>query len=216
MDLSTETLQNLRQDYRSAELSAADVDRDPIEQFAKWFKDAMNAKLYEPNVMTLATADRSGRPSARIVLLKGFDQNGFTFYTNYNSAKGKEMEENPQACLVFFWAELERQVRIEGRVSKVSAEVSDQYFHSRPAGSQIGASASPQSAVIESRELLEEKVKELTQKYKDIEIPRPEHWGGYIVEPSHIEFWQGRPSRLHDRISYELVDGNWTISRLAP
>jgi len=216
MDLSTETLQNLRQDYRSAELSAADVDRDPIEQFAKWFKDAMNAKLYEPNVMTLATADRSGRPSARIVLLKGFDQNGFTFYTNYNSAKGKEMEENPQACLVFFWAELERQVRIEGRVSKVSAEVSDQYFHSRPAGSQIGASASPQSAVIESRELLEEKVKELTQKYKDIEIPRPEHWGGYIVEPSHIEFWQGRPSRLHDRISYELIDGNWTISRLAP
>lgn len=216
MDLSTETLQNLRQDYRSAELSVADVDRDPIEQFAKWFKDALNAKLYEPNVMTLATADRSGRPSARIVLLKGFDQNGFTFYTNYNSAKGKEMEENPQACMVFFWAELERQVRIEGRVSKVSAEVSDQYFHSRPAGSQIGASASPQSTVIESRELLEEKVKELTQKYKDIEIPRPEHWGGYIVEPSHIEFWQGRPSRLHDRISYELVDGNWTINRLAP
>lgn len=216
MELSTETLQNLRQDYRSAELSAEEVDKNPIEQFARWFKDAMNAKLYEPNVMTLATADRSGKPSARIVLLKGFDQHGFTFYTNYQSAKGKELEENPQASLVFFWAELERQVRIDGKVSKVAPAVSDQYFHSRPAGSQIGASASPQSSVIESRSSLEEKVKELTLKYKDTEIPRPAHWGGYIVEPTHIEFWQGRSSRLHDRISYDLTEGGWTINRLAP
>ncbi len=216
MDLSTETLQNLRQDYRSAELSEQDADQDPINQFSKWFADAMNAKLYEPNVMTLATADRSGKPSARIVLLKGFDQQGFVFFTNYDSVKGKEIAENPQASLVFFWPELERQVRIDGSVSKVSAQVSDQYFHSRPIGSQIGAAASPQSAKMQNRESLEEKVKELTAAYQGKEIPRPQHWGGYLVKPSQIEFWQGRSSRLHDRINYELVDGNWIISRLAP
>ncbi|PYF76802.1 pyridoxamine 5'-phosphate oxidase [Pedobacter nutrimenti] len=216
MDLSTETLQNLRQDYRSAELSEQDADQDPINQFSKWFADAMNAKLYEPNVMTLATADRSGKPSARIVLLKGFDQHGFVFFTNYDSVKGKEIAENPQASLVFFWPELERQVRIDGSVSKVSAQVSDQYFHSRPIGSQIGATASPQSTKMQNRESLEEKVKELTAAYQGKEIPRPQHWGGYLVKPSQIEFWQGRSSRLHDRINYELVDGNWIISRLAP
>eukprot|EP01133_Synstelium_polycarpum_P010146 gene10146-11823_t len=216
MDLSTETLQNLRQDYRSAELSEQDADQDPINQFSKWFADAMNAKLYEPNVMTLATADRSGKPSARIVLLKGFDQQGFVFFTNYDSVKGKEIAENPQASLVFFWPELERQVRIDGSVSKVSAQVSDQYFHSRPIGSQIGATASPQSTKMQNRESLEEKVKELTAVYQGKEIPRPQHWGGYLVKPSQIEFWQGRSSRLHDRINYELVDGNWIISRLAP
>jgi pyridoxamine 5'-phosphate oxidase len=216
MDLSTETLQNLRQDYRSAELSEQDADQDPINQFSKWFADAMNAKLYEPNVMTLATADRSGKPSARIVLLKGFDQHGFVFFTNYDSVKGKEIAENPQASLVFFWPELERQVRIDGSVSKVSAQVSDQYFHSRPIGSQIGATASPQSTKMQNRESLEEKVKELTAAYQGKEIPRPKHWGGYLVKPSQIEFWQGRSSRLHDRINYELVDGNWIISRLAP
>ena len=216
MEFSKEYLQNLRQDYRTAELLETDVDADPINQFEKWFKDALSAQLYEPNVMTLATADRFGKPSARIVLLKGFDQNGFTFYTNYESHKGKELKENPQATLVFFWAELERQIRIDGVVSKVDAQVSDDYFHSRPKGSQIGAIASPQSKTIEKREVLEENVLQLNTQYADLEIPRPEHWGGYLVEPLNIEFWQGRPSRLHDRINYTLEDGKWIINRLAP
>ncbi len=216
MEFSKENLQNLRQEYRAAELAEADVAKNPMDQFETWFKAAIDAQIYEPNVMTLATADRFGKPSGRIVLLKGFDQNGFTFFTNYDSAKGREMKENPQATLVFFWAELERQVRIDGVVSKVGAEVSTEYFHTRPKGSQIGAMASPQSQVIESREILEEKVKQLTSDYADTLVPRPEHWGGYLVEPLHIEFWQGRQSRLHDRISYDLVDGNWIINRLAP
>jgi len=216
MDLTIETLQNLRQDYRAAELTEQEVDKDPILQFGAWFTDAMSAKIFEPNVMTLATADKSGKPSARIVLLKGFNQEGFTFYTNYNSHKGKELTENPFAALVFFWAELERQVRIEGSVTKIDPQISDQYFHSRPVGSQIGAIASPQSSIIESRDLLEVKVNQLTAELQDKEIPRPEHWGGYIVKPTTIEFWQGRASRLHDRINYHLVDGNWMINRLAP
>jgi pyridoxamine 5'-phosphate oxidase len=193
-----------------------DVDQNPIMQFKKWFTDALEAQLYEPNVMTLATSDPYGKPSARIVLLKGFDEHGFNFYTNYDSKKGRELQENPQAALVFFWAELERQVRIEGMVSKLDPEVSEDYFHSRPKGSQIGAMASPQSEVIASRETLEQKVVELQQQYADTEVPRPEHWGGYLLEPQQIEFWQGRPSRLHDRICYTLVDGVWIINRLAP
>jgi pyridoxamine 5'-phosphate oxidase len=216
MELNKEALQNLRQDYRSAELLQQDVDQNPIMQFKKWFTDALEAQLYEPNVMTLATSDPYGKPSARIVLLKGFDEHGFNFYTNYNSKKGRELQENPQAALVFFWAELERQVRIEGMVSKLDPEVSEDYFHSRPKGSQIGAIASPQSEVIASRETLEQKVVELQQQYADTEVPRPEHWGGYLLEPQQIEFWQGRPSRLHDRICYTLVDGVWIINRLAP
>jgi pyridoxamine 5'-phosphate oxidase len=216
MDITFESLQNLRQDYRAATLSEQEVDKNPIAQFATWFTDALSSKIYEPNVMTLATADHSGKPSARIVLLKGFDENGFTFYTNYNSHKGRELLENPHAALVFFWAELERQVRIEGTVTKVDPQLSDQYFHSRPFGSQIGAVASPQSTVITKRDLLEDKVNELTAAFKDKEIPRPDHWGGYLVKPSLIEFWQGRPSRLHDRINYEFVDGAWVINRLAP
>jgi pyridoxamine 5'-phosphate oxidase len=216
MELNKEALQNLRQDYRSAELLQQDVDQNPIMQFKKWFTDALEAQLYEPNVMTLATSDPYGKPSARIVLLKGFDEHGFNFYTNYDSKKGRELQENPQAALVFFWAELERQVRIEGMVSKLDPEVSEDYFHSRPKGSQIGAIASPQSEVIASRETLEQKVVELQQQYADTEVPRPEHWGGYLLEPQQIEFWQGRPSRLHDRICYTLVDGVWIINRLAP
>jgi pyridoxamine 5'-phosphate oxidase len=216
MELNKEALQNLRQDYRSAELLQQDVDQNPIMQFKKWFTDALEAQLYEPNVMTLATSDPYGKPSARIVLLKGFDEHGFNFYTNYDSKKGRELQENPQAALVFFWAELERQVRIEGMVSKLDPEVSEDYFHSRPKGSQIGAMASPQSEVIASRETLEQKVVELQQQYADTEVPRPEHWGGYLLEPQQIEFWQGRPSRLHDRICYTLVDGVWIINRLAP
>ncbi|WP_432711652.1 pyridoxamine 5'-phosphate oxidase [Pedobacter sp.] len=216
MDVTIETLQNLRQEYRSAALSEHEVDKNPIVQFMVWFTDAMEAKTFEPNVMTLATADRTGKPSARIVLLKGFNEEGFTFYTNYQSHKGKELEENPQAALVFFWAELERQVRIEGTVTKIDPEVSDQYFHSRPLGSQIGAIASPQSSIIENRYILENKVKDLTEQLQNKAIERPEHWGGYLVKPTLIEFWQGRPSRLHDRINYELVNGNWNINRLAP
>ncbi|ETZ22918.1 pyridoxamine 5'-phosphate oxidase [Pedobacter sp. V48] len=216
MDLTKENIQNLRQDYRSASLSENDVDRNPILQFKKWFQEAVSSQLYEPNVMTIATSDRFGKPTARIVLLKGIDEDGFVFYTNYESKKGHDLVENPQAALVFFWPELERQVRIEGVVSKVSEETSSEYFHSRPIGSQIGAMASPQSKVISDRESLERKVEQLTTQYADQEIPRPLHWGGYLVEPTHIEFWQGRPSRLHDRIVYDLVEGSWIINRLAP
>ncbi len=216
MDLNKNSLHDLRQEYRTAQLTENDVDDDPILQFGKWFTAAVAAKLYEPNVMTLATADRYGKPSARIVLLKGFDENGFVFYTNYESKKGQDLQENPQAALVFFWPELERQVRIEGLVSKVDPETSASYFHSRPAGSQIGALASPQSKVLDSRESLEKKAVALTQLYEGKEIPCPTHWGGYLIEPTHLEFWQGRASRLHDRIVYDLVDGSWIINRLAP
>lgn len=216
MELTKENIQNLRQDYLAAELAEQDVDHNPIVQFQKWFKNAIDAHLYEPNVMTLATSDRFGRPSARIVLLKGVDNDGFVFFTNYESSKGQHLLENPQAALVFFWAELQRQVRVEGVVSKVADEVSDAYFHSRPTGSQIGALASPQSKVIGDRSLLETKVMELTAQYTGREIPRPLNWGGYLVEPTKIEFWQGRASRLHDRIVYELIDGSWIINRLAP
>lgn len=216
MELNKQNLQDLRQDYRSAKLAETDVESNPILQFKKWFTEAVDSKLYEPNVMTLATANASGKPSARILLLKGFDEDGFVFYSNYNSDKGKDLAENPQASMVFFWPELERQVRIDGTVTKLSDEASTAYFHARPIGSQIGATASPQSSVIPNREVLEEKVKQLTQEFEGKEIPRPLHWGGYLLSPTHIEFWQGRPSRLHDRLNYHLVEGSWIINRLAP
>jgi len=216
MELTNKNIQNLRQEYRAAELAESDVDKNPFTQFGKWFKEALDALLYEPNVMTLATADLTGKPSARILLLKGFDENGFVFFTNYSSKKGKEMEENPQASMVFFWPELERQVRIDGLITKVAEQVSEDYFHSRPKGSQIGAAASPQSTIIPNRELLQNRVNELTATYTDQEVPKPVHWGGYLLEPTHIEFWQGRPSRLHDRITYTNVNGAWAINRLAP
>jgi len=216
MELNKNKLHDLRQEYRTAQLLEKDVESNPILQFGKWFAAALDAQLYEPNVMTLATADRFGKPSARIVLLKEFDENGFVFYTNYESKKGQDLVENPQAALVFFWPELERQVRIEGVVSKVDVQTSADYFHSRPPGSQIGSMASPQSRVLDSRESLEEKVADLTKAFEGKEIPHPTHWGGYLIEPMHIEFWQGRPSRLHDRIVYNLVDGSWIINRLAP
>jgi len=216
MELTNEMIQNLRQDYRAAQLNEGDVATNPIKQFEKWFSEAVAAQLYEPNVMTLATADQSGKPNARIVLLKGFDEKGFSFYTNYLSTKGKELKKNPQACLVFFWAELERQVRIEGKIEKLDKETSEKYFHSRPKGSQIGAIASPQSQIITNRSILEAKVEELEATYQDKTIPKPAHWGGYIVKPTAIEFWQGRTSRLHDRIKYHLVNGKWQTNRLAP
>ena len=216
MELTKEMIQSLRQDYSAAQLNEGDVNKNPIKQFEQWFAAAVESQIYEPNVMTLATADKTGKPNARIVLLKGFDENGFSFYTNYLSEKAKEIKKNPQACLVFFWAELERQVRIEGKIEKLSKEASEKYFHSRPIGSQIGAIVSPQSQVITDRKNLELKVAELTETYQNKTIPKPAHWGGYIVKPTAIEFWQGRSNRLHDRIKYELINGKWQTSRLAP
>nr|WP_199156211.1 pyridoxamine 5'-phosphate oxidase [Pedobacter sp. ASV2] len=216
MQVTNEFLQNLRQDYKSATLDESDVDNNPITQFKSWFDHAVSAKIYEPNVMTLATADKAGKPDARIVLLKGVDEDGFRFYTNYLSQKGKELKRNPQACLVFFWPELERQVRIEGTVEKLDKEASEQYFHSRPKDSQIGAIASPQSQIIPNRAFLEEKVAEITLKNEGKTIAKPAHWGGYIVKPTRIEFWQGRSNRLHDRINYEWIKNEWVKSRLAP
>jgi pyridoxamine 5'-phosphate oxidase len=216
MELTKEMLQSLRQDYRSAQLNESDSNKSPIKQFEKWFSDALAAQLHEPNVMTLATADKNGKPNARIVLLKGFDENGFNFYTNYLSQKGKELKKNPQACLVFFWGELERQVRIEGRVEKLDKETSEKYFHERPIGSQIGAIVSPQSQVIADRKGIEAKAEELAKQYQDKTIPKPAHWGGYTVKPTSIEFWQGGSNRLHDRLKYDLINGKWQMSRLAP
>ena len=208
---------DIRKDYKLQSLSEGDSLRDPFAQFEKWWKEALDAGVDEVNAMTLATASADGMPDARIVLLKGVDPKGFTFFTNYDSAKGAQLLENPRASLVFFWKELERQVRISGLVVMVSEKESDDYFNSRPENSRIGAWASPQSQPIESREWLEENEKKMRQQFSDGVINRPPHWGGYRVRPTHIEFWQGRPSRLHDRILYSLqTKGDWKIQRLAP
>jgi len=208
---------DIRKDYKLQTLAENEVAADAITQFDQWWDDAIKSELEEVNAMTLATASANGIPDARIVLLKGYDKNGFIFFTNYQSNKGKELEQNPNACLVFFWAALERQVRITGTVEKIDASDSDAYFISRPIGSRIGAWASPQSEVIIKREVIENNLKDYEQQFRDNNIPRPPHWGGYIVKPVQIEFWQGRPSRLHDRIRYSLqVNGKWLIERLAP
>ncbi len=208
---------NLRKDYSLQTLLEKDLASNPISQFTKWWSEVLKAEIIEPNAMTLATASSDGIPSARIVLLKGFDENGFVFYTNYQSYKALQMEENPKACLVFFWKEIERQVRIVGLVSKISLRESDEYFASRPEGSRIGAWASPQNQVIESRDLLDKQNAILTNEMKNRKIDRPPHWGGYIVKPVIFEFWQGRSNRLHDRIQYTLDEnGDWKIERLAP
>lgn len=210
------SIADIRKDYRQQTLNEADVSTDPIGQFGKWWKDALSSDIEEVNAMTLATANAAGRPSARIVLLKGFDENGFIFFTNYGSHKGNDIADNPFASLVFFWKELERQVRVTGRIEKISAAESDAYFISRPVGSQIGAWASPQSQVIADREVIANKVDELEKRFTNQAIVRPEHWGGYVVKPDSVEFWQGRPSRLHDRIQYTLQGASWKIQRLAP
>jgi pyridoxamine 5'-phosphate oxidase len=210
-------LADLRKDYTLQDLNETDVAPNPFIQFQKWFDEALLAQLLEPNAMTVATATTDGKPSARMVLLKDFDERGFVFFTNYNSHKGQELAENPQAALVFWWAELERQVRICGRVEKVSENDSDRYFQSRPFNSRLGAWASNQSEVIESRIILEQRLQELKAKYENQDIPRPPYWGGLRVIPTEIEFWQGRSSRLHDRILYtRLDDGDWKIQRLSP
>lgn len=210
-------IENLRQDYTAASLSEKDVDVNPVSQFDKWFNEAINAKILEPNAMTLATATTDGRPSARIVLLKGFSDDGFKFYTNYLSRKGRELSKNPNAALLFFWGNMERQIRIEGVIEKLDKKYSEKYFHSRPKLSQIGAVVSPQSQEIESREILDIRMKELELKYTQSEIPKPAHWGGYILKPRLFEFWQGGSGRLHDRIVYKKTDNtNWKIVRLAP
>lgn len=207
---------SIRTDYKLKSLTEEDVKADAMEQFTHWWNEALQSDIYEVNAMTLATAGKDGRPSARIVLLKGYDRNGFVFFTNYGSTKGKEIAENPLACLLFFWKELERQVKIEGSIEKVSAAESDEYFFSRPEGSRIGAHTSPQSKPIANRQVLEDRYLELTEEFKGKNIPRPENWGGYIVKPTSMEFWQGRPSRLHDRILYTKVNETWKIERLAP
>ncbi|HEY0677217.1 MAG TPA: pyridoxamine 5'-phosphate oxidase [Chitinophagaceae bacterium] len=216
MQGGSKSIADIRKDYRLQSLLEEHVAKNAIEQFAAWWNDALVSEISEPNAMTLATASSDGLPSARIVLLKGFDENGFVFFTNYNSYKGEQLSENPRASLVFFWKELERQVRIMGLIEKLSARENDEYFHSRPEGSRIGAVVSPQSQVIENREWLEAKVAEATEQFSGKEIARPESWGGYRVMPAIIEFWQGRSNRLHDRIQYSFENGEWRICRLAP
>ena len=207
---------DLRKEYSKQTLLEKDVDQNPFVQFSKWWDEAMKSELEEANAMTLATATRNGIPSARIVLLKSVSEDGFVFFTNYGSQKGKELLENPNACLVFFWKELERQIRISGKVEKISTGESDEYFASRPEGSRIGAWASPQSSIITSREVIEKNSEKYRQQFADGQITRPPHWGGYVVRPAVIEFWQGRPDRLHDRIKYTHEENAWKIQRLAP
>ena len=216
--MDAKLLADIRRDYRLAVLDESIAGAEPLDFFRRWFSEAADAEIDEVNAMTLATVDNEAKPHARIVLLKGLDEHGFTFFTNYESAKGQQIDQQPNAALVFFWKELERQVRIEGTIERVSPQESDAYFASRPAGSRIGAWASPQSMVIAGRQILEERVRHFEDQYSEGDIPRPTFWGGYRVVPLSVEFWQGRSSRLHDRLvfSREAVDKAWERVRLAP
>ena len=208
---------DIREGYEREGLTEQEVSSNPIAQFEKWMQEAVDAGISQPNALTLATASKAGRPSARIVLLKAVSEAGFVFYTNYNGRKGRELAENPYASMVFLWPSLSRQVRIEGIVSKVDAETSDAYYHSRPRGSQLGAWASPQSEIVADRQDLEDALVRYTTQFENQQVPRPEHWGGYCLKPDAIEFWQGRPSRLHDRLLFRREDNQpWRIERLAP
>lgn len=212
-----DSLQDLRLNYKKGSLSKEDLLDDPIVLFEQWMSQAISSEVLEPNAMVLSTASTSGEISSRVILIKEISEVGFIFYTNYNSRKGTQIEENANAAMVFFWKEMERQVRIEGTIEKVSHEKSEQYFQSRPKASQIGAWCSPQSEIIDSREILEKRKIELEEQYKEQDVlPCPPHWGGYLVRPNRIEFWQGRPSRLHDRFCYVLIDNQWKRNRLAP
>ena len=213
----TNPIADIRKVYQLKSLLEKDADINPIKQFKNWWQQAIESEIEEPNAMALATCDALGKPSSRIVLLKEIKENGFVFFTNYLSRKGKEIEKTPFVSLLFFWKELERQVRIEGNIKKISDEESDEYFYSRPVESRIGAWSSPQSEVIENREILQKNVEKYHHKFGSGPIPRPEYWGGYIVSPNLIEFWQGRPGRLHDRLQYSLSEnGRWVMKRLAP
>lgn len=210
------SIADIRKDYQLKSLAETEVSKDPFAQFSIWWEEAVQSAIVEVNAMALSTVSPEGRPSSRIVLLKGYNEEGFVFFTNYTSDKGKHIEQNQHVSLLFFWKELERQVRIEGTVAKIAAEESDAYFNSRPVGSRLGAWASPQSQKIADRAILNQELEKITALFHEQEIPRPPHWGGYRVQPTKIEFWQGRSSRLHDRILYEQVDQQWQISRLAP
>lgn len=208
-------IQNLRRQYSKSTLSVSSVSKDPFKQFEKWFRDVLNSGFLEPNAMTLATASRTGKPSARVVLLKGIHDSGFVFYTNYKSKKGKDIEENPYGCLLFYWDKLERQIRIEGKIEKVSKKESEEYFITRPYKSRVGAWASKQSSVIESRSVIIKEFLKYMMKFKT-HVPLPDVWGGYRLLPETFEFWQGRPNRLHDRVRYAKSKTGWKIERLAP
>lgn len=209
-------ISSIRKEYALKQLDESEVDKNPFVQFGIWFDDALIAEVNEPNAMILSTVSSEGRPSSRVLLLKGLDENGFTFFTNYKSRKALHIENNPFASLLFFWPELERQIRIEGEIIKVSSEESDEYFSSRPEGSKIGAWVSPQSSVIKSRGFLESIKMVIEGQFANKSISRPPNWGGYRLEPNLIEFWQGRPNRLHDRVQYSLHQSKWKIERLAP
>ena len=214
--MESKDLADIRRNYSLSELDETGISREPLEQFSAWMDDVINAQLLEPSAMVLSTVDSENRPSSRVVLLKGFDNGGFVFYTNYESRKGQELAANSNAALLFFWPELERQISIRGGVTRVSKEESEAYFHSRPCESRIGAWASKQSRKIGSREELENRLQEFLVKFPDGDVPLPSFWGGFRLKPDRFEFWQGRPSRLHDRICYELDGNNWNITRLSP
>jgi pyridoxamine 5'-phosphate oxidase len=214
--INNDDIANLRREWSSRKLDESNVNSNPVGQFSEWMQEAIEVELLDPNAMTLATADKNGIPSARIVLLKSIDEKGLVFFTNYESKKGKDLSENPKVSAVFFWRELERQVRVAGSVEKISKKESEEYFKSRPYESQIGAWASNQSSEVKSRKLLENKFTELREKYPENKVPLPDFWGGFRIIPDYFEFWQGRPNRLHDRIAYLKEKNKWRIARLAP